>query len=73
MYKPIDINRSNLTIMGVEFYDLKTLESTASAIGSNMFEGFNPTPKGIVLIRDYVVGKITFAEFIKYAKEKEFV
>ena len=59
--------------MGVEFYDLKTLESTASAIGSNMFEGFNPTPKGIVLIRDYVVGKITFAEFIKYAKEKEFV
>lgn len=73
MYKPIDINRNKLTIMGVQFSDLKTLESTANAIGSNMFEGFNPTQKGITLIRDYVIGKITFVEFIKYAKEKEYV
>ena len=73
MYKPIDINRNNLTIMGVPFSDLKTLESTANAIGSNMFEGFNPTQKGITLIRDYVIGKITFTEFIRYAKEKEYI
>lgn len=73
MYKPIDINRNELTIMDVQFSDQKTLESTANAIGSNMFEGFNPTQKGITLIRDYVIGKITFAEFIKYAKEKEYV
>lgn len=73
MYKPIDIDRNKLTIMGVQFSDLKTLESTANAIGSNMFEGFNPTKKGITLIRDYIIGKITFVEFIKYAKEKEYV
>lgn len=59
--------------MGVEFSDLKTLESTANAIGSNMFEGFKPTPKGIELIRDYITGKITFIEFTKFAKEKAYV
>jgi len=73
MYKIINIDRTNLTIMGVQFTDLKTLETTASAIGSNMFEGFEPTPQGIELIRDYVIGKITFAEFIIYAKEKAYV
>jgi putative transcriptional regulator len=49
------------------------LESAANAIGSNMFEGFEPTPKGIALIRDYVIGKISFAEFIKFAKDKAYV
>lgn len=73
MYKTITIDRKNLTLMGVKFADLKTLESTANAIGSNMFEGFEPTPKGIALIRDYVIGEITFAEFIKSAKEKAYV
>ncbi|HCZ35835.1 MAG: antitoxin VbhA family protein [Cyclobacteriaceae bacterium] len=73
MYKVIDIDRDNLTLMGVQFSDLKTLESTANAIGTNMFEGFEPTPKGVTLIRDYVTGKITFAEFIKLAKEKAYV
>lgn len=73
MYKPIDINRDKLTIMGVQFSDIQTLDSTANAIGSNMFEGFVPTPKGIELIRDYIIGKITFAEFIKSAKDKLYV
>lgn len=73
MYQKIDINREKLTIMGVEFSDLKTMESTANAIGSNMFEGFKPTPKGIELIRDYVIGKITFKEFINFAKDKAYV
>ncbi len=73
MFNKIEIDRNNLTIMGVQFSDLKTLESTANALGSNMFEGFEPTPGGIALIRDYVNGKITFAEFIKSAKEKAYV
>jgi len=73
MFDEIHIDRENLTIMGVKFSDLKTFESTANALGSNMFEGFKPTPKGIELIRDYVVGKITYNEFIKFAKEKAYV
>lgn len=73
MFNTIDIDRNNLTIMGVHFSNLKTLESTANAIGSNMFEGFTPTPKSIEIIRDYVIGKITIAELIKFAKEKSYV
>ena len=70
MFNTIDIDRNNLTIMGVKFSNLKTLESTANAIGSNMFEGFIPTPKGVEIIRDYVIGKITLSELTKFAKNK---
>lgn len=73
MFNTIEIDRNKLTIMGVKFSDLKTLENTANAIGSNMFEGFKPTPKTIEFIRDYVTGKITLAELTKIAKEKAYV
>ena len=72
MFNTIDIDRNNLTIMGVRFSNLKALESTANAIGSNMFEGFKPTPKSIEIIRDYVIGKITLSELIKIAKDKSY-
>jgi hypothetical protein len=73
MFNTIEIDRANLTIMGVKFSDLKTLESTASALGSNMFEGFTPTPKGIQIIRDYVTGVITLPELVAFAKQKAYV
>ncbi|MFZ1789169.1 MAG: antitoxin VbhA family protein [Saprospiraceae bacterium] len=73
MFNTIEIDRINLTIMGVKFSDLKTLESTANALGSNMFEGYIPTPKGIEIIRDYVIGKITLTELVTFAKEKAYV
>jgi putative transcriptional regulator len=73
MFNPIEIDRSNLTIMGVKFSDLKSLESTANALGSNMFEGYEPTPKGIEIIRDYVTGKITLPELVAFAKEKAYI
>jgi putative transcriptional regulator len=73
MFNPIEIDRSNLTIMGIKFPDLKSLESTANALGSNMFEGYEPTPKGIEIIRDYVTGKITLPELVAFAKEKAYV
>lgn len=73
MFKTIEIDRSNLTIMGVKFSDLKTLESTANALGSNMFEGFDPTSKGVEIIRDYVTGKISLTELVTFAKEKAYV
>jgi putative transcriptional regulator len=73
MFKTTQIDRVNLTIMGVKFSDIKTFESTANAIGSNMFEGFKPTPKGVEIIRDYVTGKISLAELMEFAKQKAFV
>ena len=69
MYTLLDINRENLTIMGIEFPDLKSLESAANAIGSNMFEGFEPTSKGIEIIRDYSIGKISLSELETSAKQ----
>mgnify|MGYP000953695539 CR=1 FL=1 len=73
MFNKIEIDRNNLTIMGVQFSDLKTLESTANALGSNMFEGFEPSPKGVEIIRDYVMGKISLVEFVELAKQKAYV
>jgi len=73
MFKTIKINRKKLTIQGVKFPDLETLEITANAIGSNMFEGFYPTQKGIEIIRDYMTGKISLPELIKFAKNKSYV
>jgi putative transcriptional regulator len=73
MFNTIEIDRNNLTIMGVKFSDVKTLESTANALGSNMFEGFKPTPKGVEIIRDYVIGKISLSELVKFAEKKAYV
>ena len=72
-YKPIEIDRQNLTIMGVRFPDLNTLNNAANAIGSNMFEGFEPTPKSIKLIRDYLCDKLTLIQMIQISKEKTYV
>jgi putative transcriptional regulator len=71
-YTPISINREALTIMNVPFPDLETLENTAEALGTNMFEGFQPTRKGVEIIRDYVTGKIAFEEVIRAAVDKSY-
>jgi putative transcriptional regulator len=64
MYKPIEIDRRHLTIMGVAFPDLDTLNSVARAIGSNMYEGFEPTEKLIRLYLDVRTGKVDDARFL---------
>jgi putative transcriptional regulator len=71
-YKPIEIDRQNLTIMGIRFSDLDTLNSAANAIGSNMFEGFEPTTRSIEIIRDYLSKKITLEQLIKLSKDKAY-
>ena len=73
MFNTIEIDRTNMTIMGVKFSDLKTLENTANALGSNMFEGFEPTPRGVEIIRDYVIGKISLRELVLFGKQKAYV
>ena len=49
MYKALEIDCENLTIMGVKFDSLHALENTANAIGTNMFEGFEPSKELIQL------------------------
>ena len=64
MYKAIDIDRKNLTIMGVKFANLDALESTANALGTNMFEGFEPTQELIQLYVDWKVGIVSESDFL---------
>jgi putative transcriptional regulator len=71
-YRHIEIDRENLTIMGVQFPDLDLLNSAANAIGSNMFEGFEPTTRSIEIIRDYLSEKITLGQLIKLSKDKAY-
>jgi hypothetical protein len=64
MYKAIEIDRENLTLMGVQFSDLKTLENTANAIGTNMFEGFEPTKELIQLYIDWKTALISDSDLL---------
>jgi hypothetical protein len=73
MYREIDIDRINLTMLGVKFPTLAALESAANAIGSNMFEGFEPSSKTIEIIRDYISGEISLNELIEISKAKAYV
>jgi putative transcriptional regulator len=68
MYTPIEIDRDNLTIMGVKFPDLQTLENTAYAVGSNMFEGFQPTPEIMTVLRDFVTYQLQHIKLYKYGR-----
>jgi hypothetical protein len=73
MYSEIEIDRENLTLMGVKFPTLSALESTANAIGSNMFEGFEPSAKSVEIIRDFVLGNISISDLIDITKAKTYV
>jgi putative transcriptional regulator len=68
MYKPIEIDRTNLTIMGVPFPDLDTLNRTADAMGELWLEGFEPTLEQIALIHDCTAEGITLDWFKQIAK-----
>jgi putative transcriptional regulator len=69
MYKPLEIDRENISLMGIKFPDLKSLEATANAIGSNMFEGFEPTPKLIQLYLEWKLGHISSSVFFERLKK----
>ncbi|GHT29714.1 hypothetical protein FACS18942_10820 [Planctomycetales bacterium] len=69
MYHPIKIDRERLTIMDVVFPDLETVNSVADALGSNMFEGFEPTKQLVEIYKDYRSGTISKSELVKLLKE----
>ncbi len=64
MYKKLKIDRENLTLMGIKFPNLKSLESTANALGTNMFEGFQPTKELIQLYIDWKNHEINESDFL---------
>jgi putative transcriptional regulator len=50
--------------MGVKFSDIQSLEITANAIGTNMFEGFEPTRELIQFYVDWKAGLISEPDFL---------
>jgi hypothetical protein len=66
----IQTDRENLTIMGVPFPDLETLENVAHGIMANVYEGFAPNKRDIEIIRDCSLGKMSFEEMIRLNKEQ---
>jgi hypothetical protein len=71
-YTPIEIDRKNLTIMGVNFNSVSNFDAAVNALGTVMFEGFDPSPKSIEIIRDYLSDKITVEQLGKLSKEKAY-
>ena len=71
-YKPIEIDRKNLTIMGVNFSSVNNFDAAVNALGTVMFEGFDPNPKSIEIIRDYLSEKITIGQLVQLTKEKAY-
>jgi putative transcriptional regulator len=71
-YKPLTFDRNERSIMGVSFANISDFDATLNAIGTVMYEGFEPTPKNIEIIRDYISDKITLSELIKLSKEKAY-
>lgn len=50
--------------MGAKFSDLQSLENTAHAIGTNMFEGFEPTKELVQLYLDWKTGLLSDPELL---------
>lgn len=69
MYIPLEIDRENVRLMGVKFPNIESLESTAKAIGSNMFEGFEPSPELILLYLEWKQGIISSPVFLERLKQ----
>jgi putative transcriptional regulator len=64
MYRTIEVNREKLTLMGVQFPNIESLESTANALGNNMFEGLEPTKELIQVYLDWKNGDLNESDFV---------
>ena len=58
--------------MGVNFNSVNNFEAAVNALGTVMFEGFDPTPRSIEIIRDYLSDKITLGQLVELTKEKAY-
>jgi hypothetical protein len=71
-YNPIEIDRENRTIMGVNFSSVDNFEVAVNALGTVMFEGFQPTPRSVEIIRDYLSEKITLGQLVQLTRDKAY-
>lgn len=69
---PVEVDRQKLTIMGVDFSAVNDFEAAVSSLGSAMFEGFDPNPKKMEILRDYLTKKISFVELAELTKNRTY-
>ena len=65
----IDFNKKTLDMQGVRLPSV----AFASAVASQIYEGFRPTPKSISIMTDYANGKISIKDLEKIAKNKPYL
>ena len=53
----LDVNKPQLTIMGVRFNNQKDFRGALYAISSNMIEGWQPTKQDVEQVKHYLVLK----------------
>jgi len=58
--------------MGVNFSSVNNFEAAVNALGTVMFEGFDPTPRSIEIIRDYLSDKITLTQLVQLTRDKAY-
>jgi hypothetical protein len=71
-YIPLEIDHKEKTILGISFEGVDDFEAVLNGIGTNMFEGFEPSAKKIEIMRDYMMKKITLSQLIALCKEKAY-
>ncbi|MEI3597805.1 MULTISPECIES: hypothetical protein [unclassified Oceanobacillus] len=53
----LDVNKPQLTIMGVKFNNQEEFRGALYAISSNMIEGWQPTKQDVEQVKDYLILK----------------
>jgi hypothetical protein len=60
----LDVNKKEMTIMGVKFDNFDDFDAVWYAIGSSMIEHFIPTVKDVEQMKSYVIKKREELEFV---------
>lgn len=65
VFRPLKINRKKVTIEGIRFPDIESLDIAHEALFSLQIEGFEPTPRKVEIFRDLYVGSIDTSALLK--------
>ncbi|KEO45366.1 hypothetical protein [Streptococcus salivarius] len=53
----LDVNKEELTILGISFDNYSDFDTVWYAIGSSMIENYEPTVQDVIYLRTYVTNR----------------
>jgi len=59
----LDVNKEEMTIMGVQFENFRIFKSVWYAVSSSMIEGFTPTVQDVLELKIYSEQKFEEAKY----------